>query len=163
MTACRKTREDTMDRMTHIDLLDAPHRGRRRFLKQVATGAVAGVAVVPAWAEETWAQETGGTAAPADQPPVAETLARYATTLKYEDLPPEVVREAKRFIIDTIGCGLGGFGAEPRPIANKPAARVTAPAGAAGLCSGVHTGPKPGGVATGPAPRKPPSTQRSIA
>ena len=39
-------------------------------------------------------------AASADQPPVAETLARYAASLSYEDLPPEVVRETKRYLID---------------------------------------------------------------
>jgi hypothetical protein len=48
-------------------------------------GPSAGQSVLP---------ETSGV--PADQPLIAETLARYATSLKYEDLPVEVVREAKR-------------------------------------------------------------------
>lgn len=39
----------------------------------------------------------------------AWALARYATDLKYEDLPPEVVANAKRRILDTLGTALGGY------------------------------------------------------
>ena len=82
--------------------------------------------------------------APAGQPLVAETLARYATSLKYEDLPPDVVRVAKRIIIDSIGCGIGAFSAETSQIANKLAAGVSAVRGATVLCSGVKTSPSIG-------------------
>ena len=40
---------------------------------------------------------------------MAEALARYATDLKYEDLPADIVRTAKRTILDTFGCAFGGF------------------------------------------------------
>ena len=80
--------------------------------------------------------------APAGQPLVAETLARYATSLKYADLPPEVVRVAKRIIIDSIGCGIGAFSAETSQIANKLAAGVSAVRGATVMCSGVKTSPE---------------------
>jgi 2-methylcitrate dehydratase len=138
----RTTRTDPLDEPRH----DLPRQGRRRFLRQVATtGAMASAAALPALGtRKIWAQEKSAPPAPAaaDQPPVAETLARYATSLKYEDLPPEVVREAKRFIIDTIGCGLGGFGAEPSQIANKLAARVSSTPSASVMCSGVKTSPE---------------------
>lgn len=37
---------------------------------------------------------------------IAERLARFATTLRYEDIPPEVVEAAKLHLLDVLGCGL---------------------------------------------------------
>jgi 2-methylcitrate dehydratase len=131
--------------------LDPPQRERRRFLKQIAnagavatTGAVAGPMVLPAWAQEQPAPP-----AMTGQPLIAETLARYATSLKYEDLPAEVVRETKRYMIDSIGCGLGGFGADASQIANRLAAGVSAVHGATVMCSGVKTSPDLAAFANG--------------
>ena len=119
-----------MDRTIRPEQSDSPLEGRRKFLKQVAiTAAMTGAAVHPAWAEEKSVSPMTPSSS-AGQPLIAETLARYATSLKYDDLPVEVVREAKRFLIDTIGCGIGGFAAEPSQIANKLAAGVSAVHGA---------------------------------
>ena len=38
----------------------------------------------------------------------AATLARFASSLRYEDLPAEVVRQARACIIDTVGVALYG-------------------------------------------------------
>lgn len=54
---------------------------------------------------------------------VTRALAEFASTLRYEDLPGEVVREAKRLVLDTIGCGLGGHAVEKGQIAVKLAQR----------------------------------------
>lgn len=43
---------------------------------------------------------------------VTRILSEFCAALRYEDLPPDVVTEAKRLILDTIGCGLGGYGVE---------------------------------------------------
>jgi len=130
-----------MVRLPPTERIDTPSAERRRFLKQIATtGAVAGAAALPAWAQEKSAAPATPDL-PAGQPLVAETLARYAINLKYEDISPEVVRETKRHLIDRIGCGLGGFGAEPSQIANKLAAGVSAVRGATFMCSGVVTSP----------------------
>ncbi len=40
---------------------------------------------------------------------LTETIARWATDLKYEDLTPEAIHAAKCFLFDTLGCGLGGY------------------------------------------------------
>jgi 2-methylcitrate dehydratase len=120
--------------------LDSPRQQRRIFLKQMATGAVAGAAALPAWAQEKSALPAAPDL-PAGEPPVAQTLARYATDLKYEDIPAEVVRQAKRYLIDSIGCGIGGYRAEPSQIANRLAAGVSAVRGATVMCSGVKTSP----------------------
>ena len=37
-----------------------------------------------------------------------EHLAEFSCNLKYEDLPKDVVREAKRHFLDSLGCALGG-------------------------------------------------------
>ena len=55
-------------------------------------------------------------------PTIAEYLGTYATTLKYEDLPAEVVHQAKRLVLDTVGCAFGGYDSEPARIARDMAA-----------------------------------------
>jgi 2-methylcitrate dehydratase PrpD len=55
---------------------------------------------------------------------VSRTLAEFASTLRYDDLPEEVVREAKRLILDTVGCGLGGHAVEKGQMAVKLAQRT---------------------------------------
>src|SRR4051812_11347409 len=96
---------------------DEPHQERRRFLAQVAAvGLAAGTATLPAVAEDK--VEHGSSAAGGGRSPsLAETLARYALGLKYEDLPDDVVRLAKRAILDTVGCAFGGYEAGPTQIA----------------------------------------------
>ncbi len=41
-------------------------------------------------------------------PPVTRMLSEFATKMRYEDLPPEVVAMAKRCILDSFGCGVFG-------------------------------------------------------
>jgi 2-methylcitrate dehydratase len=114
---------------------------RRRFLTQVAlTGATAGAAVaLPALAQEGKVARKPTLAK--GQVSVAATLARYAINLQYENLPPDVVRVAKRTILDTIGCAIGGYSAGPSKIAVKVAGTVSAKDGATVLCSGIKTSP----------------------
>jgi len=38
----------------------------------------------------------------------AMILADYVAKAKYEDLPADVVAHAKKIVMDTIACGLGG-------------------------------------------------------
>lgn len=52
-----------------------------------------------------------------------EVLVRYAADFRFEDLPAEVVHETKRKLIDTLGCALGAFHAEPCRIARAVARR----------------------------------------
>jgi len=44
------------------------------------------------------------TAAPGE----TRTISQFAVDLKYEDLPPQVISDAKRCIIDSLGCGVFG-------------------------------------------------------
>lgn len=88
-------------------------------------------------------KKTAG-AAPTDVPgesrgSIAETLARFAHSLRYEDLPHAVVEKAKRTILDTMGCAIGGYQTPPGRIAACLAAQVSAKRGATVFCSGVET------------------------
>ena len=67
---------------------------------------------------------------------LAETLSNYTAGLSYEDLPAETVHLAKRFIIDTLGCALGGYASEPARVAREMAGMVTSSHPATVLGSG---------------------------
>src|ERR1700730_18934435 len=92
---------------------------RRGFLGRIT---------LPAMAQQTSGQAS--TTVGSDQLSVGETLARYATGLRYEDLPEDVIRIAKRAILDTFGCAFGGFTARPSKIAIQLANDVSARQGA---------------------------------
>jgi 2-methylcitrate dehydratase len=40
---------------------------------------------------------------------ITATMARWAATLEFSHLSPDAVREAKRFLLDSLGCALGGY------------------------------------------------------
>jgi 2-methylcitrate dehydratase len=58
--------------------------------------------------------------------PLAERLAEYAVKLRFEDLPREVVHEAKRRLIDSFATAVGAMDADAYAIARRCALRVTA-------------------------------------
>ena len=45
--------------------------------------------------------------------PIVERLTKYAASLAYDGLPPEVVHQVKRLMIDSLGCGLAASDADP--------------------------------------------------
>lgn len=117
-----------------------PQTDRRRFLKQIATtGAIAAATAIPVIAEER--TERRPSASEKGQVPLGEALASYAIALRYQDLPEEIVRIAKRSMLDTVGCAIGGYSAGPSQIAIELASGVTAKQGATVLCSGIKTSP----------------------
>jgi 2-methylcitrate dehydratase len=40
---------------------------------------------------------------------ITATMARWAADLQRDDVPPEAAHQAKRFLLDSLGCALGGF------------------------------------------------------
>ena len=70
---------------------------------------------------------------------LAESLSRYAVNLRYEGLPADVVHHAKRFIIDTLGCALGGYDSVPGRVAREMAGMVTSAQPVTVLGSGQQT------------------------
>jgi 2-methylcitrate dehydratase len=55
---------------------------------------------------------------------LVDQLSRYAAGLHFDALPADVVHQAKRLIVDTVGCALGGYWSEPARIARELAATV---------------------------------------
>ncbi len=45
----------------------------------------------------------------AARPTITAEMSRWAATLKFEDLSKDAVYQAKRFLLDSFGCALGGF------------------------------------------------------
>ncbi len=72
-------------------------------------------------------------------PTIAESLGAYAAALRYEDLPAGVVHQAKRTMMDTLACGLGGYDCEPVRIARELASLVNSSAPATLFVSGAKT------------------------
>src|SRR2546428_6586857 len=52
---------------------------------------------------------------------LAERFAEFSVGLRFEDLPAAVVHEVKRRVIDSLGCALGAWNAEPCVIVRKVA------------------------------------------
>ena len=84
---------------------------------------------------------------------LVEQLSSYAAALRYEDLPPEVIHQAKRLIIDSIGCALGGYPGGPAQIAREMAATVTSTRPVTLMVSGSSTSPDLAAFANGVAIR----------
>ena len=76
-------------------------------------------------------------------------MASYAASLRFEDLPPEVVHQAKRVLIDSLGCGLGAFGAGPARIARQVASTVHGEREATVLGTRIRTTPDLAAFANG--------------
>jgi 2-methylcitrate dehydratase len=74
-------------------------------------------------------------------PTLVEQLSRYAAGLRYEELPAAVVHQAKRLIIDSVGCALGGYWSEPARIAREVASTVRSSEPVTVIGSGERTSP----------------------
>ena len=81
--------------------------------------------------------------------PSIRDIADYTSTVQFSDLPPEVVHDCKRRVLDTLGCGLGAFNEEPCRIARKLALRVSSNPGAYVLGTSKRTLPELAGFANG--------------
>jgi 2-methylcitrate dehydratase len=71
---------------------------------------------------------------------LAERLAQYAFSVRFDELPESVVHETKRRLIDALGCALGARGADTPRAAERVASRITAEPAATTLY-GSHTSP----------------------
>jgi 2-methylcitrate dehydratase len=67
------------------------------------------------------------------------TLASYVASLRYEALPAAAVHEAKRHLVDSMACLLGGYDSEPAAIACKLAAAASGTPPARVLGTGAPT------------------------
>ena len=70
---------------------------------------------------------------------IARELAEYAASLRFEDLPAEVVHQTKRLVLDTLGCALGGVPSETGRVLREFASEAGHPGEAAVVGSGAKT------------------------
>jgi 2-methylcitrate dehydratase len=70
---------------------------------------------------------------------IAYQFARYALGLKYESLPQDVVHEAKRSLLDALGCAIGAYDAPGRPICEGMVRDMGGTEEATVFCSGLRT------------------------
>jgi 2-methylcitrate dehydratase len=71
-----------------------------------------------------------------------EALARHVTSLRYADLMPASIHEAKRHLIDSFGCAIGGSRSEPAAIARRVAPAWSGTPAARTLGDGRSTTPE---------------------
>lgn len=82
---------------------------------------------------------------------LADRLARYTANLTYEQIPQAALQEAKRRIIDALGCAMGAIScnAEPALIARKVATLSSCPDGSTVLTTRHKTSPDLAAFASG--------------
>ena len=99
---------------------------RRTFLTAVS---MAGVTKLAPTIDAAPAVQ-GQSIAPADTPPtdVTRTLARYVLSVRYDDLPEAVRKEARRTLLNWVGCAVGGSRHETVDVAIAALAPFSGPA-----------------------------------
>jgi len=70
---------------------------------------------------------------------IAEELASEAKGLTFRDVPPNVVHEVKRQVLDIVGVGLGGYLSEPSQIMQNVIKEMNGPAESTVFGSGLKT------------------------
>ncbi|MGZ8268236.1 MAG: MmgE/PrpD family protein [Burkholderiales bacterium] len=70
---------------------------------------------------------------------LSQQLSEYASRLQPRDLPADVIKHAKRLVIDTVGCALGGYTSEPGKIARDLASAFGSGREHATLIGSGHT------------------------
>ena len=78
-----------------------------------------------------------------------EHLSSYSEALRFHDLPDPVVHQAKRMLVDAVGCAIGGYHSTPARIARELAATVSSTRPATVLGSGQRTSPDLAAFANG--------------
>lgn len=80
---------------------------------------------------------------------LTKTLAAYAHRLSFKMLPPEVVHEVKRRVLDSLGCAYGAMSAPPCRMARRMAEAVPVSKGASVWGTSIRTTPELAAFANG--------------
>jgi 2-methylcitrate dehydratase len=68
-------------------------------------------------------------------------MARWAASLQYQDISPDAVYQAKRFLLDSLGCALGGFQQHDVKIALAVLGEIAGPGAATVIGTGQRMDP----------------------
>ena len=72
---------------------------------------------------------------------ITAKMARWAATLDYKHLSPDAVYQAKRFLLDSIGCALGGYQQHDVKIALEVLDEIAGKGPATVICTGKRIDP----------------------
>jgi 2-methylcitrate dehydratase len=72
---------------------------------------------------------------------ITATMARWASQLTYEDLGEAAIHEARRYLLDSLGCAFGGYRQEDARIALELLEEIGGEGSATVLGSGKKTDP----------------------
>jgi len=72
---------------------------------------------------------------------ITATMARWAASLRFEQISAEAVREAKRYLLDSLGCALGGYRQHDVTIALSVLDEIAGPGTATVIGSGKQIDP----------------------
>ena len=72
---------------------------------------------------------------------VTAQMARWAASLQYQDISPDAVYQAKRFLLDSLGCALGGFQQHDVKIALAVLGEIAGPGAATVIGTGQRMDP----------------------
>lgn len=70
---------------------------------------------------------------------IRDAMAELVLSIRYEDLPAEVIHQAKRLVLDTLACALGGFDGPPSRIVRRTVAELGGRAESTVLGEGTAT------------------------
>jgi 2-methylcitrate dehydratase len=109
-------------------------QNRRGFLKSVGAASVVAATGLPAFGP--WPLPVHAEVSAGKSETVTATMSRWAAGVQFSDLSPEAVHQAKRFLLDSFGCALGGYGQPDTVLALRVLDEVAAPGPATVLGSG---------------------------
>lgn len=70
---------------------------------------------------------------------VARELARYAASFTFQELPPDLIHQTKRVVLDTLGCAIGGYDSEASRAIQELIKELDHPEEATVFGSGIKT------------------------
>jgi 2-methylcitrate dehydratase len=115
----KKAAERTNSQLAEVNglLMD-----RRKFLVTTGLAAATTLCVNLGQGRGVALAAAGEPAAKAPEKPkvnLEKLMAQYAASVRYSDLPADVVAACKRLLLDTLACGFGAVGTETATIAEK--------------------------------------------
>jgi 2-methylcitrate dehydratase len=70
---------------------------------------------------------------------IARGLAKYTSSLTFPDLPPDVLHQTKRVVLDTLGCAIEGYDSKTNRSIQELIKELDHPEEATIFCSAIRT------------------------
>ena len=110
------------------------NRNRRTFLK--TTGAVGAMVAAGGFPRSSWVPRAFAESPARQTETITAGISRWAAGVKFDDLSADAVHQAKRLLLDAMGCALGGYRQEDAVIALEVLDEIAAPGPATVIGSG---------------------------